>query len=116
MRNPSVLNRATSGSLATGLTVRTATSGFRAPGYFRQKSVCSGLQGIGLSKTTYTSGLRATGDPKSASMAALTTVSATPVSAFSAATGEVATTTTNARGPTWTSTSFTIPTTRQAPT
>src|SRR5437879_5499118 len=97
MRNLSVQVRATSGPLATGLTVQTATSGFRAPGYTRRKSACSGLPGIGLSKTAYTSGLRATGDPKSASTAALTTVLATPVSAFSAATGEVATTTTTAR-------------------
>src|SRR5258708_2308442 len=97
MCNPYAPNRATSGLLAIGPMVQTATFGFRAPGYTHRKSACSGLRGIGLLKTTCTSGLQATGDPKSASTAALTTVSVTPVSAFSAATGDAAITTTIAQ-------------------
>src|SRR5713101_1290900 len=87
MYSPFALNLATSGFQGIGGMVRMATSGFRARGYSRRKRACCGPQAIGDSQTASTFGMAAIGDPRSATMGALTTASATPASAFTAATG-----------------------------
>src|SRR5713226_4201248 len=97
MCSPSALNLASFGFPAIGLTVRTVISGFRARGWSRRKSVCSGLQGTGDGLTISMYGTSATGDQKSATTVELTTASATPALASSVATGETTRTTTTAQ-------------------
>src|SRR2546428_7965151 len=85
MSSRSARDLALSGFKVIGPMARTAISGFQARGHFRRKQVFSGLQVIGIGTTASTYGTKATGDPSLASMAELTTDSASPVSASIAA-------------------------------
>ena len=74
--SPRFLRPATSGRLATGPMVRKDTSGFRAPGCSRPRSVFCGRRAIGAGETASTDGTPATGDRTLGSMAASITGSA----------------------------------------
>jgi hypothetical protein len=105
----------TSGRPATGPGLRTAITGYPAPGLRLLTRARSGRPATGATGITPTGFTPATGASTSATMAASTTDLATPATATRAATGAVDTSTTTARSTTSTCLWFTTSITARSP-